>query len=212
MCFSTEASFAASLVLAVAGVATIKACPKPRLLLFAAVPLLFAVQQFSEGLIWLNHSTHFLTDLHAHYASVVFLTFAMLVWPVWIPLSLCVAESVPWRKALIAMDLVAGATLSALNLHAAMSQKVSVAIVNHSIQYLGDAPEQIFVYPLIVLIPLFVSSLKRIWVFGILTAITYTVAYYYYATAFVSVWCFFAAVASATIYWQFRMLKTQQAS
>jgi hypothetical protein len=54
MCFSAGASVGASAVLAGVGVAAIKNSGKSPQRLFAVTPLLFAVQQFVEGFIWLS--------------------------------------------------------------------------------------------------------------------------------------------------------------
>ena len=56
MCFSATASFGASAVLGVIGVAAVaKAKTKPQRL-FASIPLVFAVQQLSEGFLWLSQN------------------------------------------------------------------------------------------------------------------------------------------------------------
>lgn len=51
MCFSAPVSFSAGAVLLGLGSAK-----RPRELPFAAIPLLFAIQQLSEGVIWLTFS------------------------------------------------------------------------------------------------------------------------------------------------------------
>ena len=52
MCFSAGASFSAGVVLSVIGVATIRIVKHPSQLLFACIPIIFAVQQISEGVLW----------------------------------------------------------------------------------------------------------------------------------------------------------------
>jgi len=54
MCFSATASFVASGVIGSIGLATLRHVREPRTLLFAAVPMLFAVHQFTEGFVWLG--------------------------------------------------------------------------------------------------------------------------------------------------------------
>ena len=54
MCFSAAASFTAGAVLTGIGVATLRKVEHPTYYLFASIPLLFAVQQFSEGVLWLT--------------------------------------------------------------------------------------------------------------------------------------------------------------
>jgi len=54
MCFSATASFGASAVLGVIGiVAVAKAKTNPQRV-FATIPLIFSVQQLSEGFLWLS--------------------------------------------------------------------------------------------------------------------------------------------------------------
>lgn len=54
MCFSTTASFVAGTFLTVIGVASVKKVKGPGQLMFAVIPLVFAVQQFSEGFVWMS--------------------------------------------------------------------------------------------------------------------------------------------------------------
>ena len=54
MCFSANASFGAGVVLTIIGVAAIKKVQHPSQILFASIPLLFAVQQISEGILWIT--------------------------------------------------------------------------------------------------------------------------------------------------------------
>lgn len=200
MCFSTEASFSAALILGGMGCATIKVAPNRNFFILASIPLLFAFQQLSEGVIWYNFVYHALPAEFLHFSMQFYLAFAFLIWPVWIPLALFAVEGINWRRILIGIDLTAGIYLSFLNLSAALSQEASVQLVNRSLQYIGNAPSQTFIYPLIVLIPCFLSSLRNIYQFGLLVAVSYMLAYYFYQTTFVSVWCFFSAIVSILIY------------
>lgn len=209
MCFSTEASFTAALVLGITGGATIKNRSFPSQLLFASIPLLFALQQLSEGLVWLHLSYHVGSNELFINAQRGFLLFAFLVWPIWIPLSLALIEQIQWRRYLLYFILACGIGLSCLNFYYAIQQKISVQVVYHSLQYMGHVPHQTVIYPLIVLLPCFISSLKNLWGFGLLTAIAYIIAAYFYEATFVSVWCFFAAIVSLSIY---KIIKDNQTS
>jgi hypothetical protein len=51
-------------------------------------------------------------------------------------------------------------------------------------------------YALIVLVPLLFSTLRELRLFGVLVALSIVVASLAYGYAFVSVWCFFAALLS----------------
>ena len=200
MCFSMEASFTAAVVLGVAAIITFKKTSSPSQYFLAAIPLLFAIQQFSEGVIWFQLGHHGEDHALLMNAERSFLTFAFLVWPVWIPLSFALIEPLTWRRILLFIDLICGIILSILNLVYALSEEISVKIVNHSLQYTGHVPEQLIIYPLIVMLPMFLSSLKHAWVFGVLTVIGFVVAEYSYTENFASVWCFFSAIVSVFIY------------
>ena len=54
MCFSAGASFTASAVLAATGVTTLREVRSKRELPLALLPTIFSIQQFIEGLLWLN--------------------------------------------------------------------------------------------------------------------------------------------------------------
>lgn len=192
MCFSAQASFAAAAFLGAVGIATIRVGASRGLLLIGMIPLLFSIQQLSEGLLWLN-----LTQTVMQYT---FLFFAFFVWPIWAPLSLAVAEKEKGRRYMIYFFLACGVILSLLNAYFAFQTPATVQIVNHSLQYRGSIPRQEYIYPLIVILPCFISSLLHAWLFGVLLAITYAIAYYFYTETFVSVWCFFAAIISICLY------------
>jgi len=207
MCFSTEASFSAAAVLAAFGGTTLKNNLVRRSFFLAAIPLLFALQQFFEGLIWLHFSYNTGPQSLLIFSEHAFLFFAFLVWPVWIPFSFASVEQISWRRTLLSINLVCGLILSGLNLAYGWDQDIGVSIINHSLQYRGNAPEQLYIYPLIVLAPCFLSSLKRVWIFGVLIAISYGIADYSFESNFVSVWCFFAAIVSLSVY---KILKDNQ--
>jgi hypothetical protein len=57
MCFSATASFSAAVVIGSVGIVTLRAAAVKhdyRILALAALPLLFALQQVVEGLLWLD--------------------------------------------------------------------------------------------------------------------------------------------------------------
>lgn len=206
MCFSAEASFSAAALLGGAAFFTLKNAPNRSFFFLAAIPFLFAMQQLSEGILWVNlksNSPSDITSLAAH----SFLFFAFLVWPVWIPLSLWLVEKNQKNKKVIFVILVGGTLLSLFNLYFGLQDKISVATVNRSLQYTGNVPPQTYFYPLIILLPCFLSTLRSIRPFAFLIAAAYAVAFYFYRESFVSVWCFFSALVSLFI---FKVIKENQ--
>lgn len=208
MCFSTEASFTAAFILGATGGATLKSSTSRSQFFLAAIPLLFALQQLSEGLVWLHLSENIGSQTLFINAQRSFLMFAFIIWPIWTPLSLAMLEQVPWRRRMLFFNLACGVALSALNLFYGLKQEPNVHVVHHSLQYLGKLPSQAITYPLVVLLPCFLSSLRGVLSFGIIVTISFFIADYFYTATFTSVWCFFAAIVSLSIY---KILKDNQA-
>ena len=97
MCFSATASFGSGAVLAVIGVVTLKITRKPSHLVFAFIPVLFAIQQISEGFVWLSLQN----NEYAKWQTIpihIFMVFAHIVWPFWITLSAWLLEKQGVRK------------------------------------------------------------------------------------------------------------------
>lgn len=209
MCFSATASFTAAAVLSLIGVASIKAVKKDKSLLFLAfVPLFFALQQAGEGLVWLNltHGSESFSEL----GKYVFIIFAYIVWPVWIPLALWQAERITWRKKAIFLFLMAGVFWSVFQIYSLFDIDPKAHIVNNSIQYTADYYSETVLhfltstYMAIVLIPCFISSLNYLWLFGVLGFVSAFFSQQYYRETFTSVWCFFAALLSVMLYFILR--------
>jgi len=207
MCFSAEVSFTAAGALALIGTATLKNFSNKNYFFLAAIPFLFALQQLSEGILWtqLNQgsSNSFLSTI----AARSFLVFVFLIWPIWIPLSLAMIEKMTWRRNIIYLILACGIVLSSTNLYYALHQNIQINIINHSIQYLVPAQMALayplpltLAYPFIVILPIFISSIYSVWIFGVLISIAYIVAVYLYSQTYISVWCFFDALLSLILY------------
>jgi hypothetical protein len=110
MCFSPEASFAGSIIIGSIGIATVRKVHKPSQLVFACIPLFFAVQQLAEGFLWIA-----LPDAGHYYlqkiSTYIFLGMADVIWPMMIPLSVLLMEENPKKKKIIQVFLVSGLAL-----------------------------------------------------------------------------------------------------
>ncbi len=209
MCFSAEASFVLGAGLLACGGATLRYAQAGdrRYTALAGLPLCFGIQQISEGVLWLrlNAGSAGTTEL----PMLVFLFFAYWFWPVWVPLSAALVEPRRRQRA-FALCSMAGAILGgALFLPVLLHPEVlSISIVRHSIQY--SNPEMLpfegakllarAIYAAIICIPLLLSSVAQVRVFGWLILGSVVFGFLFLSYAFTSVWCFLAAVLSAYIY------------
>ena len=85
MCFSATASFVAGTALSVLGVATLRTTRSRREIAFAAIPLLFGLQQIVEGVLWLS----FRFDAPQLNVAMTYLfsLFSHVLWPIFVPFS-----------------------------------------------------------------------------------------------------------------------------
>ncbi|MCE3228547.1 MAG: hypothetical protein K0S32_3098 [Bacteroidetes bacterium] len=97
MCFSATASFTAGGLLLATGTASIAKSKEPSQLAFASIPFLFSLQQFTEGFLWLNFKYGYFQGWEQA-LTIIFILFAQMIWPVFIPLSFLLLEKHKVRK------------------------------------------------------------------------------------------------------------------
>jgi hypothetical protein len=205
MCFSAEASFAGSAIISAIGVATLTKIKKPAEILFASIPLIFGIQQCAEGVLWitLRSGGH---EALENIATYIFLVTALVIWPTMIPLSIWFIEKVKKRKKVLTYLIFLGGILSVFYAFCLIFYNVTPQIQSFHIQYVDEIHEIlvkiVFVCYLVTTItPIFISSVKRMWIFGILIAVSCLITGIFFTQYLTSVWCFFAAIISILVYW-----------
>src|SRR5664280_1824501 len=111
MCFSASASFAGGAIISSIGVAAIMKKREPSKLLFANIPIVFGVQQISEGFVWLALQSSG-NDMVLKLAVYTFLTMALVVWPTMIPVSVLLMERSKKRRKALYVFLTVGIAVS----------------------------------------------------------------------------------------------------
>mgnify|MGYP006159089907 CR=1 FL=1 len=139
MCFSATASFAASGVLTLAGVATLSQVKEKKQIPFAAIPLLFGVQQFFEGFVWLALQDQEYARFES-VSTIVFLIFAQVIWPVLVPLSILFIERDKKRKILLRMFSVVGLIVGSFLGYRILQYDVKAEISDLHINYILNFP------------------------------------------------------------------------
>ena len=209
MCFSAAASFTATALLIPTGLYACKLAMDvdSKYLPLALIPCIFGIQQGFEGVEWL--ALHSAQPEIVHIAALGFLAFSHGFWLLWLPLTVFVLEQRPWaRKGLLAVILLG--TLFGLSLYGPFllsPNMFAVTAAQGSIDYQTRLIyDQVFpravsrlIYMLVVLGPLWFSQLTQLRIAGGFIALALVITYWFYNYAFVSVWCFFAAVLSGYI-------------
>ena len=168
----------------------------------AVVPLLFAVQQVIEGLLWRavpdgrDHTTALAT---------LFATIALIVWPLLIPIAIALVEREAPRRLAMLILVPAGIGV-AVNYAAIMLIRPYRAWpVGHTLTYVNNhpiSPVMLGIYIICACIPPLLSSSRILNLFGVIVIFGLAVSFLAFYESFISVWCFFAALASIAI-WRF---------
>lgn len=204
MCFSAEASFAASAVLGVIGVTGLARGPAPAERPLAYLPLLFAAQQFVEGIIWVGLANG--EDAVVQVFSHAYIFFAFFLWPVFVPLAALLIEPSPRRKRAQEWLCAAGACAAVFIMGSLVRGPLAVEQTTGHLFYGLALPlrhEVVAVYFLAVSAPL-ASSYRWVRAFGLALVFGLAASLAHFADDFVSLWCFAAALASGAIWLHLR--------
>jgi uncharacterized protein DUF6629 len=164
--------------------------------------LFFGIQQIGEGFVWtaLNHGES------TRSASLFFLFFALAFWPFWFPVLTTIMEPKPVRKWIFAAISLAATTwfwILYFPLLVGPESLLETEKKFHSIKYdydglaiydhIDKGPLRI-IYLLCVAIPPMFCSESWGLIPGLVLGASALVAALLFNHAFISVWCFFAAV------------------
>ena len=200
MCFSATASFTAGVALLVVGTATTRRAGRSNGLAFAAIPLLFGIQQILEGALWLTFPAE--APLWNMVLTYVYSFFSHVLWPIYVPIAVLLIEPAPWRRKVLAAIAIAGAAVGLYLLYFLVRLPLVAQVTGRHIAYLSPhfyAVEAMTLYLLGTCLSSLFSSHRSVRLFGGAAFLSFMAAYAFYATWFISVWCFFAAVLSCIV-------------
>ncbi len=209
MCFSATANFVGSGVLGAVGVVTLAKVKHRRELLFAVLPLLFAVHQFMEGFVWLGLDG-ILSPAVAHDMGAAFMLYAQGLLPFLLPLSVLLFEPNAKSRSRMLPFLVLGGATTLYILWALTAFPLQLYVRGNSIVYINQATNNTAVAVLYVISTcgsLFFSKIKMMVIFGAANLAILLVVMEVKRYAFTSLWCAYAAVASVIIlafFWKSR--------
>lgn len=169
------------------------------------MPVLFAVQQAAEGVVWLTIGDPQSTRVH-QLGAWAFLGFAFVVWPAYAPASLYAAERDPDRRRILRVIALWGAVLAASAPLLLARWHPVATVVEHSIRYAPIGTENsvlngllLLAYVVPTVAPFLVSSTTMARTLGGAFVVSLIITVVVERNALTSVWCFFAALLSALI-------------
>jgi len=201
VCFSAVANFTGSGVLATIGVLTLTRVKHRRELLFASLPTLFAVHQFTEGFVWLGLDG-VLSPAVTQAMAAAFMLYAQGLLPFLLPLSVLLFEPDARSRRRMLPFLVVGCLTALYILWALIAYPTQTFIRANSIVYINPATNNSAVAVLYVIATcgsLLFSKVKDMVIFGLANVTILLVVMAVKRYAFTSLWCAYAAVASVII-------------
>lgn len=201
MCFSAAANFTGSGILGAIGVLTLTRVKHRRELLFASLPTLFAIHQFTEGFVWLGLDG-VMSPTVTHDMAAAFMLYAQGLLPFVLPLSVLLFEPDAKSRRRMLPFVALGCLTGLYILWALAAYPTQTFIRNNSIVYINSATNNMLVAVLYVVATcgsLLFSRIREMVVLGVVNVGLLLVVMAMKRYAFTSVWCAYAAVASVII-------------
>lgn len=218
MCFSATASFAASALLVPLGVAGAARASQVdrRYIPLCTLPVLFGLQQFFEGMVWIAGEGSDLASVERY--SLAYMFFSWIAWPIWVPVSVYFLES-PSRKFPFVGFAIGGAMLGGLQYipYFAHQGWLTTTFLDFAVQYsdveLLDAlvarEVTYAIYVVFIIAPLLLSTDRDARIFGVLVFAVLAVTYLFFSFAYISVFCMGGALMS--LYLVFMIFRKRRA-
>ncbi len=203
--FFIVANFTLAGVLLVIGMLTLKKVSHPAELVFASLPLLFGLHQFTQGIVWLG-LYHMVSPRTLHVASMLFVFYAQAILPFWVPLAIWLLEPRNPRRQLIAALLVVGGLLMVYVAWGLLQQPTQVFIRDYSLVYSNPYTQQLWIAVIYILTTcgsLILSRSVAIQLFGWLNLLGLLLVYWIAQYSFTALWCLYAALVSVILYLHF---------
>jgi uncharacterized protein DUF6629 len=207
MCFSPQADLVGGLVLGAIGIDAVRHVRQRHdHLAFAALPLLLAGHQVVEAFVWWGLQGHVPAEVGV-VATWVYLLFAFVVLPVYLPLAVLALEPPGLRRALMTVFVLLGSVVAVILLLAMLRGPVTATLGDHHIGYATDLHAGLLVTSAYVVATCgcaVFSGYRRIAVFGLVNLIAVAVLARTTIDGFASLWCGWAALTSCAIALQLR--------
>jgi hypothetical protein len=203
MCFAPEADAVAGVIIVAVGVDALRHVGSPKQLPLAALPLLFGLHQMSEAFVWWGLQGQ-VSESVERVAVWTWLLFAFVVLPVLLPIAVDLVEQSKPRRLLIGAFAGIGFAVATALAIAIFRGPVNAQIQGHCISYavdaVGDSGAQwTLLYVIAACGALLASTHRDLAVLGGVNLVVTPLLMWLTVDGFVSLWCFWAAIASIVI-------------
>lgn len=179
-----------------AGFAALARNSQKRLVLLCLIPVFFMIQQFAEGFVWFHMGPPFEVTPLSSFFKNLYLFFALSFWPFFLPFAIAVAENDPLRRRICFIFCFFGFLVGSGNFYETLMLDPMPEVLGASLSYDDGITLKHIIYGVVAVVPIFLSTLPGMLFLGIMGSVSFLLAELFYREAFISVWCFFAALLS----------------
>jgi len=200
MCFSAGADLVAGAVIGAIGFDGLRHVRRPAEIWLASLPLVLAAHQLVEAAVWLGLEGRVAEDTWRP-ALGIYLAIAFGVLPVLVPVAVSVLEP-PEHRGRLRWFTAVGAVVSVVLMYAVVRGPVDARILRLHIGYSVDlwhGGAVVALYVLATCGPMLFSRYRHVRWFGFGNVIAAAGLAWLAETAFISLWCLWAAVTSVAI-------------
>jgi uncharacterized protein DUF6629 len=202
VCFSAQADLVGGVVVGAIGVDVVRHVDRRYdHLMLAALPLLFAAHQLDEAFVWWGLQGHVGSGA-GRAAMWIYLVFAFVVLPVYVPTAVWAVEP-PGRRRLIILPFIGlGVVVSGVLLDAMVRGPVTAALGHYHLSYgigLHSGTLVVAAYVVATCGSLLFSGYRDIAIFGIVNLVAVALLARLEIDGFASLWCGWAAITSGAI-------------
>ena len=168
---------------------------------FASLPLLFALHQLAEAVIWATYDDQAVSEHWGQMAVRGYVGFALVVLPTLFPLSVLLLEPQGDRLR-VAPFVVLGVVMSLVYAVEVVPAPVTVVVHPHALEYATGLSQGGFLavgYVVAVIGPAVLSGYRSVVAFGWVNLAGLVLVAVVYEDAFASLWCVYAALTSTLV-------------
>ena len=207
MCFSATADLVGGVVLAAIGFDTARHVRERRdHLALAVLPLLLAGHQVTEAFVWWGLQGQVSPGV-GRVAMWIYLLFAFVLLPVYVPVAVFALEPPGRRRALIAAFIGLGALVSVTLLGSMVEGHVTAVLGDHHLGYSIGLHAGVLVVAAYVVATcgaVMFSGYRRLALFGVVNLIVVAVLARWTIDGLASLWCAWAALSSGALAFHLR--------
>ncbi len=210
MCFSAEADLVGGLIVGAVGIDAMRHARRPFERLLATLPLVFAAHQLIESVVWWGLEGH-IDDTVWHAARWLYLAIAFGLFPVLVPIAVGGIERVTYRGRTMVLTAL-GAVVATVLMYSIVRGPITAVIAGHHIAYtveLWHGGLIVFCYVVATCGSLLVSGHPHVRWFGLINLAAVGFLAWLDQSAFISLWCAWAALTSVAIAVHLRFVSAQ---